>query len=390
MQISEPSSKSREPTPFLRLGFRPFYFGASLFAVLVIPLWLLSYLNFFPSVNINIYWHIHEMVFGFCMAVVVGFLFTAARNWTGLWTPRGIPLALFATLWLAGRISMATCSTVTAAALDLPFIPAAAYVLAKIMIMSGKKRNLPLIGILALLFLCNLSYHLSVLGISTTSTLAPLHTSLLLIALLSTVMGTRVIPGFTAAATSRKTSQQKHLDLFAFLSIAACFTTSVIGAPGSIVLVLSIVGATAHISRMRCWGTFTTRRHPLLWILHLSFIWMGIGILLLGISAWSKSSPSGAFHVLSVSAIASLIVGMMARTTRGHTGQKMTSSRAEAAAFFSIQLAGLFRLWANFCSIELRTSMLTLSGLLWCLTFSIFLSKFGISMFHPRIDGREG
>lgn len=330
------------------------------------------------------------MVFGFCIAVVVGFLFTAARNWTGLWTPRGIPLALFVTLWLAGRISMATCSTAIAAALDLLFIPAAAYVLARIMVISGKKRNLPLIGILALLFLCNLSYHLSVLGVSATSALVPLHTALLLIALLSTVMGTRVIPGFTAAATSRKTSPQKSLDLFAFVSIAACFTTSAIGAPGSIVLLLSVVGTTAHFSRMRYWGTFTTTRHPLLWILHVSFIWMGIGVLLIGMSAWSKSSPSSAFHVLSISAITSLIVGMMARTTRGHTGQKMTSSRAEAAAFFSIQLAGLFRLWANFCSIELRPLMLTLSGLLWCLTFLIFLSKFGISMFRPRMDGREG
>lgn len=36
-------------------------------------------------------WHSHEMIFGFAMAVVAGFLLTAVMNWTGLPTLRGTP-----------------------------------------------------------------------------------------------------------------------------------------------------------------------------------------------------------------------------------------------------------------------------------------------------------
>jgi uncharacterized protein involved in response to NO len=65
--------------PVLRLGLRPFYLGAALFAMLAVPLWiamLLGALTLDLSVS-PVLWPAHEMLFGFAAAVIVGFLLTA-------------------------------------------------------------------------------------------------------------------------------------------------------------------------------------------------------------------------------------------------------------------------------------------------------------------------
>lgn len=390
MLIEEPSLEGREPAAFLRLGFRPFYLAAATFAVVSVPIWLASYFNVLHNAKINLLWHMHEMVYGFAMAVVIGFLFTAARNWTGLWTPRGNALATFAALWILGRVGMATGPTYAAALLDFPFVPLAAIALSRVMVRSGKKRNLPLVGILALVSICNLIYHLSAIGVVATGTFKPLRAALLLIVLLSTVMGSRVIPSFTTAATAFNTSTSPRIDMLAFVAIAACFFGSIVGMQGSIVFALSIVGAAAHFFRMRGWGSSKTANQPLLWILHLSFFWIGAGVVLLGIAALTKSSTSTALHALSLGTMASLIIGMMARTTRGHTGQKMVSSKADILMFSAIQLATLTRVSANLSSEGLRTPMLLTSASLWSAAFFVYITKFGPALFRPRQDGREG
>lgn len=390
MRIDEPGLARGEPAPFLRLGFRPFYFAAAAFAAVSVPLWLASYLDILHAAQINLLWHMHEMVLGFAMAVVIGFLFTAARNWTGLWTPRGPTLAAFALLWLAGRVGMATGQTWTAALLDLPLVPLAAYALFRVLKASGKTRNVPLVGILALVSLCNLCYHLSALGVVAANSMTPLHAAVLLIVLLATVMGSRVIPGFTSAATATKTSADPRADMVAVAAIAACFAAWIAGAPGLLVLVLSVVGAAAHFWRMRGWGTAGVAGQPLLWILHVAFAWLGAGIVMLGIAAWQHASTSTAFHALSIGAMSSMIVGMMVRTTRGHTGQKMVAGPVDVAMFTMIQLSVSARILANVCGETMRPFLLAASALLWCLTFLLYLKKFAPALFQPRADGREG
>ena len=92
---------------FFHDAFRPFYLGGAFFAAIAVPLWLgMWYHNYFTPSLPSLYWHAHEMVFGFAGAIIIGFLFTAARNWTGLPLPAGIPLGLLVSLWLVSRVGM--------------------------------------------------------------------------------------------------------------------------------------------------------------------------------------------------------------------------------------------------------------------------------------------
>lgn len=390
MHIHEPTAHSDDSLPLLRLGFRPFYLLASAFAVVAIPLWLANYFGMLHFESINLLWHMHEMVFGFAIAVVIGFLFTAARNWTGLWTPRGYTLALFSLLWIAGRVAMAIGPPSVAALFDVPLIPCVAIVLYRLMRRSGNLRNIPLVGILTLISLANLLYHLAALNVLSIDATRPLQGALLLVILLSTVMGARVIPGFTASAAAVKTTSHPKLDLLAASTFAICFIAWTLGAPGVVTALFSFAGISAHFARMRGWQSMQTRHYPLLWILHLAYAWIGAGVLLLGLSSLGYVSNSSALHAMSIGAMGSLIIGMLTRTTRGHTGQKISAGKADVAMFAAIQLGAILRLCANLHSHGLRDTFLIFSGSLWSITFLLYLIVYAPALVRPRIDGREG
>ncbi len=188
--------------PLLRLGFRPFYLGAAAFAALAVPLWILllqGNVALKPAVP-PLLWHAHEMLFGFAVAVIVGFLLTAGRAWTGLATPRGPALAGLVLLWLAARLAALVAPPVVYAVLDLLLLPLVAAVFIRLLLRAGNRRNLPLGGILLGLALANLSFHLAALGWLDVAPLRTLHAGLALIVMIECVIAGRVIPGFTMSA----------------------------------------------------------------------------------------------------------------------------------------------------------------------------------------------
>src|SRR5690606_25317134 len=107
-------------------------------------------------------WHGHEMIFGFVVTAVAGFLLTAVPTWTGTRAVSGWPLAGLAGLWLAGRIVVAPpvgLSAGPAVLLELLFLPALAAVLAVPLIRRRNLRNLPFLLVLGLLFVSDLLFH---------------------------------------------------------------------------------------------------------------------------------------------------------------------------------------------------------------------------------------
>ena len=189
--------------PLLRLGFRPFYLGAATFGALAIPFWLALFLG---QVEVDLavaplLWHAHEMLFGFAVAVIVGFLLTAGKAWTGQATPRGAFLGALASLWLAARIAAVTGPYALYAALDLLLLPVVTAVLVDVLVRARSHRNLPLAGILLLLSLANLSFHLAVIGAIATPPMHALHAALALIVMIECVITGRVIPAFTNNVT---------------------------------------------------------------------------------------------------------------------------------------------------------------------------------------------
>lgn len=378
--------------PVWQLGFRPFYLLAALFAAVSIPLWLASYLGLLPDgLQAGLGWHMHEMVFGFAVAVVVGFLYTAGRNWTGLPTPHGAPLMALAALWLAGRIAMLCGPGLVAALLDWLFLPLAAWPLYRVLRRSGNTRNLFLVGLLALLALANGLYHAAVLGWLPLSLFIPVQAAILIIVLIESVLGARVIPMFTRNGAPGSTPvASPRRALIAVACMAAAGIAWLAGAPGWLTAPLALAASALSLANLLAWQPQRTWRVPLLWILHLSYAWIGIGFALLALASLGALPASAAFHALTVGSMAGLIIGMMTRTTLGHTGRPLKAGRAEAWMYWLIQLGALARLLAAVGSAELHLPLLLAAGLCWSLAFALFVLVYAPWLWRPRVDGREG
>ena len=203
--VAAPASSAQFPLPgwpLFRLGFRPFYLGAAAFAMFAVPYWIAGLLGLvaLPSTMPPLLWHAHEMLYGFAVAVIVGFLLTAGKAWTGLATPRGATLAAMAGLWLAARLAAAGAPYTVYALLDLALLPWVALVLIRVLLKAGNRRNLPLGAILLLLATANLSFHAAVLGWLAIDPLRALHAGLALVVMIECVIAGRVIPAFTMSA----------------------------------------------------------------------------------------------------------------------------------------------------------------------------------------------
>ena len=374
------------------LGFRPFYLLAALLALIAIPVWLARYLGWSTALpGITLGWHMHEMVFGFATAVVVGFLFTAGRAWTGIWTPRGQHLAALALLWCAGRAAMLTGPAWLAALIDLAFLPLAAWSMYRVLDQAGNQRNMFLVGLLGLLTVANGIFHAAAMQWLAVSEVAPMQAGILLIVLIETVIGGRVIPMFTNnGVPGAKTLVLPLNDKIAMALVVAAVAGWVAGVPGPLMAALAFIAASASAIRLAGWKSHLTARVPLLWILHLSYAWIPLGFVLLGMAALGFGTASTAFHALAVGSMAGLIVGMMTRTTLGHTGRKLATGRAEPVMYALIQAGAVARVAAGLAPPEWRNGALVLAGACWSLSFALFLLVYAPYLWRARIDGKEG
>jgi uncharacterized protein involved in response to NO len=374
-----------------RMGFRPFYLLAAIFAAVSLPLWIAHYfglMNGLPYASLN--WHMHEMVFGFAIAVMIGFLYTAARAWTGLPTPRSGHLAALAALWLAGRIAMFAGPPALAAVVDFLFIPAAAWPLYRVLQRSNNKKNLLLIALLGLLALANAVFHGAALGWILLSPIAPIQAGIFIVVTIESVIGARVIPVFTAnAVPGTKPVVHALRDRVGFILIVLTSTAWLCQLPAGLVAALAFATGCALLIRLIGWKPHRTVHQPLLWILHLAYGWIPIGFFLLALAAVDMVSAGAAFHALAVGSMAGLIVGMITRTALGHTGRPLIARRAELAMYVLIQISAVARLYAAIGTWG-RNIALVLAMLSWSATFLLYVAVYGPYLCHPRLDGRDG
>lgn len=389
-RVKEPVQTGFSHHPVFRLGFRPFYLLAALFAALSVPLWIARYFgNLGALVRVDLNWHMHEMVFGFAIAVIIGFLFTAGRNWTGLWTPRRGHLAALAGLWIAGRLAMLLTPPVVAAVVDLLFLPLAAYPIFRVLQRTGNKRNMFLVGLLALLTLVNALFHASVTGLLQISPIGPIQAAILIIVMIESVIGGRVIPGFTANAIQGvKPVMNERRDKISIALTALAALAWIAQLPGPLTGSLAVAAAVAQATRVLGWMPHVTLRKPILWILHLSYAWIPVGLLMLGLTAWGMTTSSSAFHVLTIGSMAGLIIGMITRTALGHTGRPLNAGNSEVAMYVLIQFGVIARMLAaaNF----MRPEMLVAAAACWSAAFVLYVVVYAPYLLSPRVDGREG
>jgi uncharacterized protein involved in response to NO len=376
--------------PLFALGFRPFYLLAAAFAALAVPLWIAAQAGWRLPARIDMAWHMHEMVFGFAVAVVVGFLYTAGYNWTKLWTPRGRALAAIAGVWVAGRVAMLAAPPMLAAAFDVAFLPVAAYPLYRVLKRAGSLRNMFLVVLLGLLALANACYHAAALEAIALDPVRPVHAAIMLIVVIEIVIGGRVIPMFTRnAVPGTQPVQDARRDKWALVLTVLAGLAWTAGLQPPLAASLLLLAGLGQAARLIGWQPWRTWRNPLLWILHVSYAWIPFGFVLLALAEYGVVSGSAALHVLTVGALAGLIMGMITRTALGHTGRALKAGRGECWMFALVQAAVVLRFAAAVLPAW-RTAGLVLATACWSAAFLTYLAVYVPYLTHARADGRAG
>ena len=379
--------------PLLRLGFRPFYLGAAGFALLSIPYWLLLWFGQVqPTTAVApLLWHAHEILFGFAVAVIVGFLLTAGKAWTGLDTPRGPALGALVLLWLAARIAALGAPYLLYAALDIALLPIVAVVFLCILLRAGNKRNLPLAGILGLLSLANLAFHLSVMEVIAWPALHALYATLALVVMVECVVGGRVIPFFTSNVTpGLKIAPWPRFDAVVLGVTALALLAWVMQAQGAWAVALLALAAGLQLWRQLRWAPWKTLTRPILWILHFAYAWIPIGLALLAGAQAGLLPATAGVHALGVGATGGLIIGMITRTARGHTGRPLKVGGIEIAAYTLMMLAALVRVLYPLVAPGAAVGALTFVAGAWSLAFLLYLFQYAPWLLRTRADGKDG
>ena len=398
---STPPASTPIGWPLLRLGFRPFYLAAATFAALSIPLWIAIYLGALSvpqgSALSPLLWHAHEMLFAFAATVIIGFLLTAGKAWTGLPTPRGAALGALALLWLLARLAALLAAHdfsyyVLYAALDLALLPIVAIVLLRLLLRAGNRRNLPLAVLLFLLTLANLAFHAAVWGALPVPPVRPLYAALGLIVMIETVMAGRVVPAFTANATpGLRININPRLEV-ATLSVTALALVLWIFMDAFHLLSALAFAAAAllQLARQKQWAPAVTRDRPILWILHVAYAWISLGFALLALAQFQVVSPSLGVHALAVGATGGLIIGMITRTARGHTGRPLQVSKSEVLAYALVLVAAVLRALVPALIPAAFVPALIAAALAWSAAFVIYLRIYGPWLAQTRLDGKDG
>ncbi len=376
------------------LGFRPFFALAGLSGLILMLTWVVirhtgePVSPYFSLID----WHSHEMLFGYTMAIVAGFLLTAVRNWTGIKTPVGRPLALLSLLWLAGRLlpMVPSLPVWLISLVDWLFIPALAMALARPLIQGENRVNrifLPLLGAMAF---ANLLFHLQPMGVASTASKG-ISLMLNLTLLLLIFVAGRVLPFFIekavkgAAPRFNRRREQFIYSLFTlWIAAELLLARHVLLAPLAIGIALTLAW------RLVDWHHTGIWRIPILWVLYSGLLWLSIGFVLKALALLDLYPHNLTTHALTVGAIGLFTLGMMARVALGHTGREMRSGRPMASAFILLNIAVVVRVFLPATGLVGYEICILISGALWILSFLLFCITYLPILLRPRVDGQPG
>lgn len=396
IRLDEPVVRPKTPPKgfaLFALGFRPFYLLAAVFATLAVPLWLAQFSGALPPPPwfSGVHWHAHEMVFGFAVAVIVGFLFTAAHNWTSLPTPSGGPLAALALLWLGGRVAMYAAPPVIAATIDLLFLPTSALLLGRVLWRGKSQRNYFTVVLLLVLAIANALFHATAQGWLAGDPLGVMHGALSLVIMLVTIIAGRIVPSFTAnALKGLRQFQNDQLNICAIAFTGGALALSVGAAAPALTVAASLIAAALQAVRTWGWNPWATRKTPLLWVLHLGHLWLVVGLVMLALGALAWVPPSLAWHAFGFGAMSALILGMITRTALGHSGRMLLAGRIETTAYTLLHAGAAIRVFAPVLLPQHYAAVLGIAMLCWSAAFALYLVKYAPILIRPRIDGRPG
>ncbi|MGQ9425720.1 NnrS family protein [Gilvimarinus sp. F26214L] len=381
--------------------FRPFFVMVGVYGVLVVLAWMAFLFGGWPlPIGWSpLQWHAHEMLYGLVPAAIAGFLLTAMTNWTGAKPLQGGALLAMLLLWAAGRAVMWFAGWLPGwlvAAVDLAFLPVLAVYVASVLIRHRNRRNLILVAVLTLLFSGNLLMQLGLVSGSTGLLARGQQLGFDLITVLMVVIGGRIIPAFSGNWLRAQGDDPAAIRTWPVLERAALGSVALLVVLDAFAVgpqwigTATLLAAALHALRLFGWSGWRVLREPLLWILHLAYLWIVLALLLRGLSAFVDAVPASLWqHALGLGGIATLILGVMTRVAVGHTGRPLQLPRSGLLIYLAIFAATLLRLIAAVGWIDYRVGVLA-AALFWVLAFSLFLALYVPILAAPRPDGRPG
>lgn len=385
--------------PFWSEGLRPFFLFGAAFAAVSIPIWVLLVSGSIdlPLRGGVLAWHIHETLFGFIAAAMAGFLTTAVPQWTGARPIAGLPLALLVLLWLAGRAAWIVSGSVPGwlvAAIDIAFLPALCAALGASILKVRQWRNLPVILLVLVLAGANAAIHAAVLELWTDGLMTGARLGLLSVIVLVSLIGGRVVPAFTrnalnAAGRAKDIAPPAWLGAAGNGAVAIAGAMIVLDAPPAAAGTAALVAAGLAAFRLAAWQGWVTRRIPLLWILHLAWLWVPAGLALYGLSLLDAGVPeSAAIHALAVGAAATMVMAISSRAALGHTGRPLVAPGPMVAAYLLLTLSAVSRLFAALDAAA-AAPLLDISAACWSGAFAIFFCVYLPILTRPRLKAKE-
>ena len=381
--VTEAAGGSGAGAPlWLQGGYRLLFACGALWAALVVILWVGAFGGRWtlPTAMAPLAWHQHEMLFGYLGAIIGGFVSAAIPNWTGRPTVTGWRIAAVVGLWLAARLAIlfsATVPPLIGAALDSLYLLILLAYAAREIFASGN-RNKPILIILFLFAAASALDHAAMMG-ALADPMLGMHMGFALVLLLIALIGGRIIPAFTRnwlvrqGAAEGVPTMPNRFDMIAMGTTALALAAWVAGPASPVAAGLLIVAGGLQAVRLARWAGLKALRDPIVFVLHLSYAWLPVGLILLGSAMLYPLLPvSSAVHALGAGAMGTMTLAVMTRATRGHTGRPLVADRATVLIYVLIHSGTLLRVIAPLLPFE-YLRVIVLAGALWAAAFLLFL-----------------
>lgn len=385
--------------PILRLGFRPFFLSAGIFSIIAMAVWMASYVfsvEFtFAGLSPNL-WHAHEMMFGYVMAVVAGFLLTAIKNWTGLEVLRGKSLGFLFLIWLLARLlplSGLMIPIEVIAFIDVAFLFLLAVVCLRPVLKVKQYKQVGIVSKIFLLMLCNITFYLGVTGVLAEGVQWGLYSAMYMIVALIFVMLRRVMPMFIQNGIDGDVELKNHawVDHSSLVLLVCLWISDVFTSYDSLTAIFAVLLTLLHSFRLSGWYTNKIWSKSLVWILVAAYSFFILGFALKALSITSGISPLLSVHAFTAGGIGLLTIGMMSRVSLGHTGRSVFQPPTIVFWSFAVLLLGVIvRVVFPIFNMDLYIYWVGISQVLWILAFVIFVVVYAPMLLTARVDGRDG
>ncbi len=379
-------------------GYRVFFPLGALGAIVILGYWVLLLTggtSTFPSYFSEIAWHQHEMIFGVFVPIIIGFLFTAVPNWTGVPSPSGAALAALAMLWLLGRFAVffgGLLPPLVPLILDVALLPIAVMCIAPAIFATANKRNYFLPVMLMVFAVFNLCSHLAALDMLPIDENNFFIAALIFVVMLMNVIGGRVAPNFLKNKY-RDVKQFSHKALLpvSMISIVVVMISIIFSAPDYLIGSFSLLAAVVILIRVLGWNGWVAISDPLMIILHIGVLWISVGCFLMAYAHfYDYTFVALSYHAFSIGAAGSLTLGVMTRAVLGHSGMPMNNEFIITFYLVLINIAALSRIVAPLYFADYYLLLLNVSGICWVLAYALFLVRTIPVVTQPRADGKPG